>query len=105
MLVSRVGAWYTHLRSPDRTRATKTPVGRVFLFKGDAAMAAKVQGTKSRRAAQIQQDEVLTTVKGLNLEGVSRSITETQVEVQKVLADLSARVMERLQELQNVEEA
>lgn len=68
-------------------------------------MAAKVQGTKNRRAVQIQETEVLNSVKGLNLDSVSKSITETQVEVQKVLADLSGRVMERLQELQNVEEA
>ncbi len=68
-------------------------------------MAAKVQGAKNRRAASIQQDEVLMSVKGLNFDSVSRSITETQVEVQKVLADLSGRVMERLQELQTLEEA
>ena len=68
-------------------------------------MAAKVQGVKNRRAVQIQEAEVLTAVKGLSLEGVSKSITETQLEVQKVLADLSARVMDRLQELQNIEES
>lgn len=68
-------------------------------------MATKVQGTKNRRAVQIQETEVLNTVKGLNLDSVSRSITETQVEVQKVLADLSSRVLDRLQELQNVEDA
>src|SRR5688500_12807842 len=68
-------------------------------------MAAKVQGVKNRRAVQIQETEVLNSVKGLNLDSVSKSITETQVEVQKVLADLSGRVMERLQELQNVEDS
>lgn len=68
-------------------------------------MATKVQGAKNRRAVQIQETEVLGSVKGLSLDSVSKSITETQVEVQKVLADLSGRVMERLQELQNVEEA
>jgi len=68
-------------------------------------MAAKVQGVKNRRAAAIQQDEVLDSVKDLNLDSVSKSITDTQVEIQKVLADLSAKVMERLQELQNIESA
>jgi hypothetical protein len=68
-------------------------------------MAAKVQGAKNRRAAQMQDDQVINSVKGLNLDSVSKSITETQVEVQRVLADLSARVMERLQELEQVQEA
>jgi len=68
-------------------------------------MAVKSQGVKNRRAVQIQETEVLNSVKGLNMDSVSKSITETQVEVQKVLADLSGRVMERLQELQTVEEA
>ena len=64
-----------------------------------------MQGVKNRRAAAIQETEVLTAVKGLSLDSVSKSITDTQVEVQKVLADLSAKVMERLQVLQNVEES
>jgi len=68
-------------------------------------MAAKTQGLKNRRAVQVQETEVLDSVKGLDLDSVSKSITETQVEVQKVLADLSGRVMERLQLLQNVEES
>lgn len=67
-------------------------------------MAAKVQGAKNRQAAKIQQEQVVTAVKGLNFDSVSKSITETQVEVQRVLADLSGRVMERLQELENLEE-
>jgi hypothetical protein len=68
-------------------------------------MAPKVQGAKNRRAAQIQETEVLNSVKDLSLDSVSKSITETQVEVQRVLAELSGKVMERLQELQNVEES
>ena len=67
-------------------------------------MASKVQGAKNRRVAAIQQTEVVNAVKGLSIDSVSRSITETQVEVQRVLADLSGRVMERLQELENLEE-
>jgi len=68
-------------------------------------MATKTQGAKTRRAAQMQETEVLEAVKDLNLDSVSKSIAETQVEVQKVLANLSATVMNRLQELQNVEES
>jgi len=68
-------------------------------------MAAKVQGVKNRRAAAIQETAVLDSVKDLNLDSVSKSITDTQVEIQKVLADLSAKVMDRLQELQNIEGA
>jgi len=68
-------------------------------------MAAKVQGTKNRRAVQIQEAEVLASVKDLNLDSVSKSIAETQVEIQKVLADLSAKVLDRLQDLQNVEDS
>jgi colicin import membrane protein len=66
-------------------------------------MAAKVQGTKNRRAMQMQDDAVLASVKDLNLDSVSKSIAETQVEIQKVLADLSAKVLDRLQDLENVE--
>jgi len=68
-------------------------------------MAAKVQGTKNRRAVQIQEAEVLASVKDLNLDSVSKSIAETQVEIQKVLSDLSGKVLDRLQELENVENA
>lgn len=66
---------------------------------------AKVTGVKNRRAAAIQEKEVLTSVQGLSLDSVSKSITDTQVEVQKVLADLSAKVMERLQQLEQIQEA
>jgi len=68
-------------------------------------MATKTQGAKTRKAAQIQETEALEAVKDLNLDSVSRSIAETQVEVQKVLANLSATVMNRLQELEHVEES
>jgi colicin import membrane protein len=66
---------------------------------------AKVTGVKNRRAAAIQETEVLNSVKGLSLDSVSKSIADTQVEVQKVLADLSAKVMERLQQLEQLQEA
>src|SRR5262245_66219698 len=66
-------------------------------------MAAKVQGTKNRRAVAIQEQEVLTAVKGMNVDSVTRGITETQVEIQRVLADLSGKLAERLQQLEDVE--
>ena len=66
---------------------------------------AKVTGVKNRRAVAMQETEVLNSVKGLSLDSVSKSITDTQVEVQKVLADLSAKVMERLQQLEQLQEA
>jgi len=68
-------------------------------------MATKTQGAKTRRAAQIQEERTQESVKDLSLDSVSKSIAETQVEVQKVLADLSARVMARLDDLRNVEDA
>lgn len=67
-------------------------------------MATKTQGAKARRAVERQEEEVVSSVKDLSFDSVSKSIAETQVEVQKVLADLSARVMTRLDDLQNVEE-
>lgn len=66
---------------------------------------AKVTGVKNRRAVAIQETKVLNSVEGLNLDAVSKSITDTQVEVQKVLADLSAKVMERLQQLDDIQDA
>jgi uncharacterized coiled-coil protein SlyX len=65
-------------------------------------MASKVQGTKNRRAAAIQNEEVLASVKGLNLEAVSKNIGEVQVEVQRSLAELSAKLTEQLQQLENI---
>jgi DNA repair exonuclease SbcCD ATPase subunit len=62
-------------------------------------------GVKNQKAAAIKENEILGAVAGLNLEGVSGTIAATQVEVQKSLADLSAKLAERLQLLQHVEEA
>ena len=64
-----------------------------------------VKGTKNRRAAQIQEAEVLNSVKGLNFDTVSRELAGVQVEVQKTLAELSGKLSEQLQVLQNVEES
>jgi hypothetical protein len=49
--------------------------------------------------------DVLQSVAGLNMDGVSGTIASTQVEVQKSLAALSAKLVEQLQVLGNVEEA
>jgi hypothetical protein len=68
-------------------------------------MPPKVQGTKNRRAVAIQEAEVLSSVKGLNLDTVTRGITDTQVEIQKTLADLSGKLTEQLQQLENIEGA
>jgi colicin import membrane protein len=67
--------------------------------------AAKVTGTKNRQAAAIRETEVLHSVAGLNMDAVSGTIASTQVEVQKSLAALSAKLVEQLQLLGNVEEA
>jgi hypothetical protein len=65
---------------------------------------AAARGTKNRRAAQIQEAEVLNSVKGLNFDSVSRELATVQVEVQKTLAELSAKLSEQLQKLDNIEE-
>jgi len=67
-------------------------------------MPPKVQGTKNRRAVAIQEAEVLSSVKGLNVDSVARGITETQVEIQQTLADLSGKLTARLQQLENIEQ-
>jgi hypothetical protein len=67
-------------------------------------MATKMQGTKTRQAAAMKEQEVLEKVKGLSLDSVSSEITAVQVEVQKTLATVSARLAEQLQRLEHVEE-
>jgi len=66
---------------------------------------ARLSGAKNRQALAIKETEVLMAVAGLNLDSVSSNIAATQVEVQKSLADLSAKLVERLDVLRNVEEA
>lgn len=65
----------------------------------------KVAGVKNKQAEAIKATEVLQSVAGLNLDTVSGKIAATQVEVQKSLAGLSARLVEELETLRNVEEA
>jgi hypothetical protein len=67
--------------------------------------ASKVAGVKNRQATAIREMDVLQSVAGLNMDGVSGTIASTQVEVQKSLAALSAKLVEQLQVLGNVEEA
>jgi len=68
-------------------------------------MATKTQGAKTKAAAAKVEQEVLESVKGLDLEKVSADITGAQVEVQKTLATVSGRLAEQLQVLGNVTEA
>jgi hypothetical protein len=65
----------------------------------------KVSGVKNQKAEAIKATEVLQSVAGLNLDVVSGKIAATQVEVQKSLAGLSAKLVEELETLRNVEEA
>jgi colicin import membrane protein len=74
------------------------------LLKGERIMA-KAVGTKNKQAAAIKESEVLDQVADLSLDGVSSSITATQVEVQKSLADLSAKITDQLQMLRKIEDA
>ena len=65
----------------------------------------KVSGVKNQQAEAIKATEVLQSVAGLNLDVVSGKIAATQVEVQKSLAGLSAKLVEELETLRNIEEA
>jgi hypothetical protein len=68
-------------------------------------MATKAQGAKARKAVQVQEEQVVNSVKDLSLDVVSQSIAETQVAVQQVLAELSAKVMTRIKDLRDLETA
>jgi hypothetical protein len=64
-----------------------------------------VKGAKSRRVAEIQEAEVINSVKGLNFDTVSRELAGVQVEVQKTLAELSAKLSGELERLVNVQKS
>jgi len=66
-------------------------------------MATKVQGTKNRQVAAIRDEQVLESVKGLNLDKVTKDITSAQVEVQKTLASVSAQLIAQMEVLESVE--
>lgn len=68
-------------------------------------MATKSQGSKTRQAVAIREQETLDTVKDLSLDSVTKNITDTQVEMQETLAGLSAKLIAQLQVLRDVEEA
>ena len=93
---------------PPKTRPTAT-VKSVEIHDEETPRAsngaAKVTGAKNRQATAIRETEVLQSVSGLNMDAVSGTIASTQVEVQKSLAALSAKLVEQLQVLGNVEEA
>lgn len=52
-----------------------------------------------------KNDEVLASVSGLTLNGVSNKLASTQVEISKTLGDLSAKLSEQLSVLDNVKAA
>jgi hypothetical protein len=68
-------------------------------------VAPRPAGAKNQAARAIRETEVLEAVTGLSLDSVSTTLASTQVEVQKSLADLSAKLVDRMQVLKNVEEA
>lgn len=94
---------------PPKARQTATVKPAVETLDDPAPRASngapKVSGAKNRQASAIRETEVLHSVAGLNMDAVSGTIASTQVEVQKSLAALSAKLVEQLQVLGNVEEA
>lgn len=62
-------------------------------------------GARNQQATAIKRSEVLGAVSGLTLDGVSGTIASTQAEVQKSLAGLSAKLVEQVSVLRDVEEA
>jgi hypothetical protein len=73
--------------------------------RGGNGGARPAAGVKNKQAAAIRDTEVLQSVAGLSLDAVSGTIASTQVEMQKSLTALSAKLVEQLQVLRNVEEA
>lgn len=94
---------------PKSRHTTQTPVKTVEPSEDSTSHGSngthKVAGVKNRQATAIRETEVLQAVLGLNMDGVSGTIASTQVEVQKSLSALSAKLVEQLQVLCNVEEA
>jgi chromosome segregation ATPase len=68
-------------------------------------MAKARGGVKARQVAASKETEILHAVADLDMEGVNSTIGETQIEVQKTLADLSAKLLEKLQILRQIEDA
>jgi hypothetical protein len=68
-------------------------------------MATKVQGTKTRQAAAMKEQDTLTAVKDLSMDSVTDAVSTTQVEVQQALASVSASLTQQLQKLRSIEDA
>jgi hypothetical protein len=68
-------------------------------------MAKTTVGAKNKAAADIRNTEVLGAVANMTLESVTNGLTNTQVEVQKTLATVSAKITEQLQELRTIEDS
>jgi hypothetical protein len=113
-LFRRHNSWeVTTVMAKSATKNRRPPVSRPPSEPTDAPVDLVVErdeserpaGAKNRAAAAIRETEVLEAVAGLSLDSVSSNIASTQVEVQKSLADLSAKLVERLGLLKKVEEA
>jgi chromosome segregation ATPase len=66
---------------------------------------AAVKGAKNRRVAQIQEAEVLNSVKEVSFDTVTNELATVQVEVQRTLADLSGKLTAQLGILDDVQKA
>lgn len=64
-----------------------------------------VKGAKNKKATQIQEQEVLNTVKGMTFDTVTKELAGVQVELQKTLAELSGKLAEEFQLLETVQES
>jgi hypothetical protein len=94
----------TKTRRPPVVSKTTEPAVDTSNFELEE-VAARPAGAKNQAAKAIRETEVLDAVAGLSLDTVSTTLASTQVEVQKSLADLSAKLVERLQLLKDVEGA
>jgi len=68
-------------------------------------MAVKGAKTKRTTAAQVQAVEALEAVRDVSFDSVTGEIQQVQVEVQKTLAELSGKLTEKLNILEDVQKA
>lgn len=66
---------------------------------------AKAVGNRNKQVAAKQEAEILTAVNELTFESLGQNLTGTQIELQQVLASLSAKMTEKLQILKDIEAA
>lgn len=64
-----------------------------------------VKGTKSRKAAETQDQKVLNEVKSMTFDTVTKELAGVQVELQQTLAELSGKLAEQWQKLEDVQKA